>query len=194
MGTHGRSGLSRALLGSVAQAVVHRSTVPLLLVHGSHRPAVSPSDPFHAVLLPLDGTPLAEGALTYQLRAHLATDSRLVLLRAVSHGKARDTAEDRPAMALGYLDALVQERLQGRKCQTLVWGDEPAEAILETASLEHVDLIVMASHRRSRLDRLLYGSIAEHVLRHASMPVLLVPPSEADPAGIPAAAAVAPAQ
>jgi nucleotide-binding universal stress UspA family protein len=59
-------------------------------------------------------------------------------------------------------------------CDTTLVG-APPELILDTAKAENVDLIVMSTHGRSGLNRLLYGSVAEAVLRGAHLPVLLIP-------------------
>jgi nucleotide-binding universal stress UspA family protein len=174
MGTHGRSGLRQALLGSVAQAVLHHTTIPVFLVRGADQPGMNRTDHVHTILVPLDGTPFAEAAFSYVTQMHLDWDTRLVLLRAVSPAEAQWEGEVQPSAALAYLDSLVTTRLPGRTYQTLVRVDEPAKAILETAALEQVDLVVMATHGRAGLDGLIHGSVARHLLQHSPVPLLLV--------------------
>jgi nucleotide-binding universal stress UspA family protein len=197
MGTHGRSGLREVLLGSVAQGVLHQTTVPVLLVRVCEPPAEAGTEPYHTVLVPLDGTAFAEAALSYLARMELNREARLVLLRAVPPstmsspvGSMMGSFSDYPPRAVlnqseanreagrqeavKYLDHVVRTRLQGRTCLTLVSVDYPAKAILETAASEGVGLIVMVTHGRAGLDRLLHGSVAQHVLHHAPVPVLFL--------------------
>lgn len=137
------------------------------------------------ILLPLDGSPLAERALAYAAALARRSTSRIVLVEAVqAHtfpgtdlGSAQikvtgDAEEYLKSIASG-LDA------EGISVETHVYYDHPIDAILDAARRQQADLIVMSTHGRSGLGRMLYGSVADQVLRHATVPVLLVPSTTA---------------
>lgn len=136
---------------------------------------------FGRILVPLDGSALAASALPYVEIMAKSTGASLVLVRAVTVGAllgARlDEQELHPvAESEQYLDG-VAERLRslGLTVETVAREGEPAETILETARAKRVDLIAMATHGRTGLGRILLGSIADEVMRHSTLPVLLVP-------------------
>jgi nucleotide-binding universal stress UspA family protein len=144
---------------------------------------------FRTVLVPLDGSTLAEQALTPACRIAEKFGSALLLLRVVSlerslpslpllapRGEAEAGAAPRPVMdeAEAYLTGLSLP-VPIRSVRTQVLAGAPPELIVATAASSEVDLIVMSTHGRTGLVRLLYGSVAEAVLRGASVPVLLVP-------------------
>jgi nucleotide-binding universal stress UspA family protein len=132
------------------------------------------------ILVPLDGSRQAEAALDAAVQ--FARDGAvLVLLRAVeaptqlgadpTEAQARAVRE-----AEGYLEAAAA-RARGfgaGEVETSVWYGPPVEAIAEAAKFREADLIVMSTHGRSGLARLLLGSVAESVLRSATLPVLLL--------------------
>ncbi|MDP2625844.1 MAG: universal stress protein [Candidatus Rokubacteria bacterium] len=138
------------------------------------------------ILVPLDGSLLAEGAI--QTAAGLARESgaALVLLRAAEAHTlpGADPTDAQVAVvreAEEYLTA-VAARLgeEGvKKVETSVWYGPPATAIIEAARLQKGDLIVMTSHGRSGLGRLILGSVAESVLRGTTTPILLLRAPEA---------------
>jgi nucleotide-binding universal stress UspA family protein len=133
------------------------------------------------ILVPLDGSTLAEPALTRA--AEIATESgaRVILLRAAfAHTyPGTDPIEAQVAVirdAEKYLaDIAGRMRAMGVKnvtCST--WYGEPAPAIIEAAEFNHVDLIVMTTHGRSGFGRLVMGSVAESVLRGTTTPILML--------------------
>ena len=133
------------------------------------------------VLVPLDGSTLAEQALTKALDLVEGADPALLLLRAAeaSTWPGVDPTEEQIRVvreAEQYL-AAVQARLAAkglRKVETSVWYGPPASAIVEAARVAHADLVVMTTHGRSGLGRLILGSVAEAVLRGTSTPILLL--------------------
>jgi nucleotide-binding universal stress UspA family protein len=135
------------------------------------------------ILVPLDGSPLAEHALPYAERLASATSARLILCRALSATKLQPTEI---VHAVDEAHAYVQgvaEQLGSRGSiveTTIPWG-EPADEILEQVRSARADLVVMATHGRSGLGRWLYGSVADEVLRRASVPIFLVPPGSDEP-------------
>ncbi|HEV8585846.1 MAG TPA: universal stress protein [Methylomirabilota bacterium] len=140
------------------------------------------------VLVPLDGSRLAEGALATALG--LAREgAALVLLRAVeAHGTPfADPAAAQVAAIREAEDYLagVAARLRDAgalEVETSVWYGPPAEAIADAARYRKADLIVMSTHGRSGLGRLVLGSVAESVLRSTSTPILLLRPAAPAPA------------
>jgi nucleotide-binding universal stress UspA family protein len=196
MTTHGRGRLSHLWLGSVTDALVRTCSVPLLVVRPIEKPPeVAIAPPFRQIMIALDGSPLAEQALKPALDLGRLMDSHFTLLRvvkpAVMMGYARDwpgevkidehltrqLAED----ARNYLEAIAGRlREQGLAVQTHVTLEgQPALAILEESRLQKADLLSLATHGRSGLKRLLLGSVADKVLRSATLPVLLYrPPAE----------------
>lgn len=138
------------------------------------------------ILVPLDGSALAETALTPAVELARLHGAKLVLLRAAeahtlpladpvqAQVAAVREAEDYLAVVRGRLAAggLVD-------VETSAWYGAPAEAIVEAARFRAVDLIVMSSHGRTGLGRLVLGSVAETVLRGTRVPILLIRPGEA---------------
>jgi nucleotide-binding universal stress UspA family protein len=138
------------------------------------------------ILVPLDGSALAESALTRAVAVAGATGAAILLLRAA----------EAPALAVGdqteaqvkvvreaeeYLD-LVKRRLQtetSAPISTSVWYGHPSEAIAEGAHFNGVDMIVMTTHGRSGLGRILLGSVAESVIRSTATPILVLHPDGA---------------
>ncbi len=128
----------------------------------------------HPILVPLDGSPLAEHALPYATALAKALDVRVVLLHAHWPVHAEEDAPDLHGIANRLRSTGISVELQ---TPHLPSPGEAGEVILQTAGQLHASLIVMATHGRGGLGRLVYGSVADAVLRHASVPVLLVPPT-----------------
>jgi nucleotide-binding universal stress UspA family protein len=134
---------------------------------------------FERILVPLDGSPLAEQAVPYAEALAEATGAQIILVRAVlAHVfPGVDPSEHQlevVAEAERYLSA-VAAGLGGRQVETGVFYGEPARAILAEVRIRKAQLVVMGTHGRSGLGRWLYGSVADEVLRHAQVPVMLVP-------------------
>jgi nucleotide-binding universal stress UspA family protein len=134
------------------------------------------------ILVPLDGSSLAEAALPKALELAETSGARVLLLRAAEAHTLmpRDPTEPQVkavSEAEGYL-ARVQKRLTRRRgrvtVETAVWYGPAARAIVEAARIRKVDQIVMTTHGRSGVRRLLLGSVAESVLRGTTTPLLLL--------------------
>ena len=135
----------------------------------------------NTVLVPLDGSALAEAALPRVVELAADSDTRVILLRA-AHAATFPPGDVVSAQvkvveeAERYL-AEVASRLRTLGVQQVrcsVWYGAPAPAIVDAAGLNHADLIVMASHGRSGLGRVVMGSVAESVLRGTTTPILLL--------------------
>jgi nucleotide-binding universal stress UspA family protein len=199
MATHGRSGISRWVMGSVADKVLGSSALPVLLVR-----AGMPQDMVYErwsnpkLLVPLDGSELAELVLPHVEALALAQDgaaAEVVLVRiceplvlppvttpetTVNWGTTADQyLLESKKSAEKYLTQ-VQRGLAdaGLKVSLEVLDGDPATGVIDYASQRQVNLIVMATHGRSGLGRWAYGSVAQKVLHGASCPILMVrPPS-----------------
>jgi nucleotide-binding universal stress UspA family protein len=136
------------------------------------------------VLVPLDGSPMAEKALPAAIEV-LRAGATLLLIRAVeAHGSPFKEASEAQAAAIReaevYLAGIADgmQRVGVKDVATAVWYGPPVESIADAARYRNADLIVMSTHGRSGLNRLLIGSVAEGVLRATTTPVLLLRPQK----------------
>lgn len=175
IGTHGRSGLGRLLLGSVAENVFRGAACPVLAVKtGPVVPTI------RTILFPTDLSESSESALGVAFSLARDYRARLIVLHVASFGQTFPYTEfERTLKQSSVYRRELEDKL--RHCQKpdcnaefrLEQGD-PAEQIIRVAQEARCDLIVMGSHGRTGLSRLLMGSVAEKTLRSASCPVLLV--------------------
>ncbi len=141
---------------------------------------------FQKILVPLDGSTLAEAALPRAIELAQGSGEKLLLIRAAeAHtlpGVDPTEAQMRVVNEAEEYLAQVSNRLrtQGVKnVETSVWYGPAAYAIVEAARLQKADLIAMTTHGRSGLGRLILGSVAESVLRGTTTPILLIRLAEA---------------
>lgn len=191
MATHGYSGLRRWALGSVADKVVQATQTPILLVRAimEAQQPVAGVQSLQRILVPLDGSALAEQALPLAIELAVGAQAELLLLHAVrpfgaSAPGLRPLHRPPPTIdfpAPGHTQALqrlhgIIERWHPHELAMLpvVTSGEPAQAIVETATQEQADLIVMATHGYSGVRRWALGSVADKVLHAATTPLLLV--------------------
>lgn len=176
MGTAGRAGLERLLLGSVAEAVVRESPIPVLTVHAASGVV---QGPLRRALLLYDFQPHAESARTFlQTKLpevsvdlmHVVTPHALTTPFPVDSPEAGD-----PAQTLGERNASWREEAQ-RRLDALGGGQvvvgDPAHWALEQAAIDGYDLLALGTSSRGPLDRLLFGSVAQQVVRESALPVL----------------------
>ena len=145
---------------------------------------------YKRAIVPLDGSMVAEGIIPFILEIAGPLDMEVVLLRVVvpippsviegsRHVEVEDV-EKRRLEAEEYLAPIVAElRGKGVRVKTQVRRGEPTDEILAGAREIHADLIAMTTHGRSGFGRLLFGSVAEAVLRHSEVPVFLMRQTEA---------------
>jgi nucleotide-binding universal stress UspA family protein len=190
MTTHGYSGFTRWVLGSVTERVLHEAAVPVLVVRYDR--------PLTNALITLDGSWLAEQALEPGIELARRLGLRVTLLR-VDHeerlsafelgmlevagaGLGKQIAQTeglgRVASYLEYVAG--RHRQPGEEIETVVVDGQPPQAILEFIEANEVDLVVMATHGHTGLRRWVYGSVTEKVLHSADCAMLIVrPPAEA---------------
>lgn len=190
--THGRGALSRLWLGSVADVIVRRAPVPVILVR-PHQPTVTfdakdSRRSLRRILIPLDGSPLAEAIIEHGVHLGRIMDAEYTLLRVVDPTALGLSVHDErvaesPALqplrerAQTYLERQAEElRNLGLQVETVVVVGEPAASILDYARAHSIDLIAMATHGRGGFSLLLLGSVADKVLRGSSLPLLLYSP------------------
>jgi nucleotide-binding universal stress UspA family protein len=148
---------------------------------------------YKRVLVPLDGSALAEGVLPLLLEIAGPLDMTIVLLRvlepvtplAVEDMRAVpvEVTEVRKRDAEEYLRPIAAAlRARGVTAEWEIRTGRPEEEIVAAARAAGADLIAMSTHGRSGLGRLLFGSVAEQVLRHADVPVFLLRQTERRPA------------
>jgi nucleotide-binding universal stress UspA family protein len=178
IGTHGRTGLSRVLLGSVAELVVRHAPCPVLTIRPGNEPA-----PYTRVLCPVDLSRPAREAVKLAAAMVKPGGAGITLLHVVElpvsyagELPAPDFHRDLDARSAALLDRWttdLQAAVNVPVAQMTRIG-RPGAQIL--ALLEHdrsFDLVVMGSHGHTGIERMLLGSVAEKVVRHARCPVLV---------------------
>lgn len=178
MCSHGRSGLGRWLLGSVANQVVRAARKPILVVKAD-KSARPPS--FKRLLVPLDGSGLSEEAFQFAVRLARDFESEIVLLRCVDFS-SYSTTHIKVALqyeleeAERYLNSL-PAAYPDVKITREVKANTITRGILESAS--NCDVIVMSTHGASGFERWLLGSVTEKVLARSEKPVFVITHGEA---------------
>ena len=139
---------------------------------------------YKSILLPLDGSPLAENALPHAIAIAERFQAELVLLRVLiplPRGQTTKEAallraeKETAGFVREYMERIavsVQER--GITVQLIVIGGRPHTEIIQYAESNHIDLIVMCTRGESGLSRWLIGSVSDRVMRGANVPVLMV--------------------
>lgn len=169
MGTHGRRGLGRLALGSVAEAAVHTCRVPVLVTRTAP-PARWP----RRILAPYRMAPYADEALLLAARWARYLGAELYVLHVEEDGGWEAVDKDEVSARV--------ERLLGEGDPPPVWlwrTGRPYEQIITAAQAKACDLIVLAAHARGRLRDALIGTTAERVIRRSNVPVLAVPSQSA---------------
>ena len=162
MGTHGRSGWRRALLGSVAETVVKETIVPVLTVR--HESPAGGS--FSRILCPVNFSEVSRQALEDAWVLAVSCDAEVLVAHVVEQhvegGEERFRA---------WLPPSIEGRLEYKELEL---GSEPAHHILEFAEAESCDLVVIGANRRRQSDTTVIGTTTESITRSATMPVLVV--------------------
>lgn len=126
------------------------------------------------ILVPLDGSALARHALPFATFLARATQARLVLLHAYTSQSGSPEADPELDLIQEHADLASGLRERGVHASTWLSYDEPGSAIVDSAADLQADLIVMSTHGRGGVGQLIYGSVAEYVARHSTVPVILV--------------------
>ena len=193
MTTHGRTGVSRAWLGSVADAVVRQDSIPVLMVRPEARAiGLNEHALYSHVVVPLDGSPAAETALEQAASVGSLAHARYTLVRVVApvmvpvHAYAfagasvradDDATAGEMKQAREYLETQATRlAAMGLRVESKVrLDDHAAPGILTVARDVQADLIAMCTHRHGAA-RFVLGSVADKVLRAGTLPLLLMHP------------------
>ena len=199
MSTHGRGGISRWVLGSVADKVLHSISNPVLVVRATQGSVTSGEISLKTVLVPLDGSKRAEMSLPHAVGIASALEARISLLRVtppadyyhqdlasveprlIASGESGwMSADDLIAADAGEVGTYLSD-LKGRLSGD--FGAEvtaehqqrrnAAQVIIDTATAQS-SLVVMTTHGRSGLGRMVLGSVTDRVVRHSNSPVLVI--------------------
>ena len=195
MATHGWGGLRRVAFGSIADKLMREGSAPVAVIRRSAGTQVRA--PRH-LLLALDGSELAEQSLSPAIRLAKAYGAEIHLVRVVNASfspylaSSFDLSPAEPVLlaeladqmhdeARGYLDEVATSlRRQGIRVSWEVRADIPGDEIVRAAETSAADLIVMSSHGRGGIRRLVLGSVTDTVLRTGSIPLLVIPAKGTD--------------
>lgn len=185
MATHGRGGVSRLWLGSVTDALLRRSSVPVLVTRTARKwTLTTATEPFFPrVLVAVDGSALSEEALERAIDLLGESTGEFVLARVedapIAAVSSTWISEATVRVREGYLEPLAERfRTPERTIRThAIVHHDPARAILDLAKEEHAFAIALATHGRTGVRRAVIGSVADKVIRGSSVPVLVCPPA-----------------
>lgn len=190
MGTHGREGIPRLVQSSVAEGVLRSTPVAVMLVHFTQRPF----EPlFHRILVPLDGDEISRTALEHAIELTHSLKANLDVLHVIPdvtkamqnlEGSRRNIQRFVEEAEFESQEIMTQAWTQIRSSdieanrievfETRMQGAKIQDVILAHAKQQKSDLIVMGTHTRTGLALFVMGSVAEGVVHHTSLPVLLV--------------------
>ena len=190
MGTHGRSGFERLILGSVTEKVLRKAACPVLTVpRGAPDAAPAPLVLFKRILCAVDFSDCSMHALNYAMSVAQEADAHLTVMHVLElppdvPREVHETMLAGPRSLQEYI-ALAEEDSRARlrdaipdmvraycTVETVLATGKPYREILRVAEEQKADLLVIGIHGRGPIDRLLFGSTAQHLVRQASCPVL----------------------
>jgi len=186
MTTHGRSGINRWLIGSVADKVLHAAANPLLLVRAGETAAVQGTAAWQRMIVPLDGSPLAERVIPNAAELARPLGLEVVLMRVFGVPTPVFAEDYGPYVEELWtqLEDEAQKYLTEKKQQllahgltnvvTIVTAGFPAEKIIDAARERKDALVAMSTHGRSGFNRFVMGSVTDRVVRHSGDPVLII--------------------
>ena len=188
--THGRSGVSRWRLGSVADKVIRAAGCDTLVIgpeahEGEAWLDVQAVAPFKSIVVPLDGSALAERAVAVAARYAECFDSTLHLVKVVrvpiqpmglagEGAYLPDLLETLEENARDYVHQQAGKLPSGIHCTTSVMIGDAATKLEEYVKQHAIDLVVMTSHGRGGFSRTALGSVTDRLLAHGTAPVLIV--------------------
>lgn len=170
MSTHGRTGISRFVFGSVTAKVLRQAHCPVLVIR-------QPGEISH-ILITLDGSPLAEEAIAPGLTLARSFNSRVTLLRVQQAGGDPDQIDVMEGAEQYLQDIVAINRSFPNQIEWVIKTGPVAESILDYAENNKVDLIAMTTHGRTGLRRWVYGSVTEKVLYAVSRAMLIIRPAD----------------
>lgn len=191
--THGHGGPSMWPLGSIANKILQKACIPMLLVR-----SIKPEKTLHIkelrnILLSLDGSRFAEAIIPYVEGLAQGMDSEVALVRIIepinlprfaAYGRwvdwekdEKDLSAESEKKAKQYLSKKESDlRNKGVKVRSISLSGAPAQTILQYAEDNSVSLIALSTHGFSGISKWAYGSVASKIIESSSKPVLLVRP------------------
>lgn len=189
MSTHGRAGIGRWLMGSVTDRVLHTTMTPMLVVHPERfAPSTASAVTIGTLIVPLDGSDLAEAVLPIATEIAAGTKAGVILARVLDM-PGRSSLNVTQLAAAGVSEATREEQeaaeYLGEKAdslrnagvaevQTRVVRGNPAEEIEELARTTPNSMIIASTHGRSGVGRAVMGSVTDRLVRHSGHPALIV--------------------
>lgn len=190
MATHGRSGVDRFLLGSIAEKVLRATANPLLLVKASEPMVTTGEAPLTSIVVPLDGSDLAEGVLPMVEELAKKLELEVILIRAFAIPYGAYATGDGfydPINLEAFLERLREEAVAYLESKTALLKRNgvarvsfvakeglAADEIIKFARETPANLVAMSTHGRSGIKRWVLGSVTEAVVRHSGDPVLVL--------------------
>lgn len=183
MGTHGRRGFDRLVLGSVTNRVMRTASCPVLVVCNPTRESTDETEPGHVhhhhlgrILYCTDFSQNSEQALNYALSVRSEYDAELTMLHVLEEAPGDSKAEEVIAAATARVDKLIAtEERKGQKIKTAVRIGKPYQQIIQYIQENQIDLVAMGVHGRGTLDVAVFGSTTYRVMQLGPCPVLAVP-------------------
>ena len=201
MTTHGRSGITRWVLGSITEKVLQATTTPLLVIRAQEQKDFTVEVNIKKVVVPLDGSPRAEQVLPHMMALAKALAAQVTLVRVTPSAAEyfqnvgdpsytgypmthyADLAKKVDEGALNYLRRVSRDLHQNQLSsveERLLHGPA-ADAIVDIARETPASIVSMTTHGRSRMGRWILGSVADRVVRHSGGPVLMIRATEENP-------------
>jgi nucleotide-binding universal stress UspA family protein len=168
MGTHGRRGLARIVLGSTAAGVLHATAVPTFV---THEETAGRDAALRTILVAVDASPAGEEAARFAIDFAQQNGASVVLTHVVEKPD-----EGEPFEVLALFERMRTYALAaGVLTETHIVQGDPVDAILSSAEAYRADLIATGIHSRSAIVRLFLGSVAEAIVRSSPIPVVVLP-------------------
>jgi nucleotide-binding universal stress UspA family protein len=185
MGTHGRSGFERLMLGSITEKVLRRAARPVLTVPAAVATTKTPAELLKSIVCAVDFSDCSMHALRYALSIAEESDANLTVMHVLEVPpdlppedaggpfSFRDYVESAQQARLARLNKAIPEDAKTYcKVDTLVTTGKAYREILRVAEERKAGLVVVGIHGRGAIDRLLFGSTTQHLVRLATCPVL----------------------
>jgi nucleotide-binding universal stress UspA family protein len=189
MRSHVRKGIARAWFGSVADKLIRESGIPVLIVRPpSVATALESSFGFKRILIPLDGSTLAEESLSAAVKLARIDGSEITLLRVVTPSKTREPGQIESSIgpapardveeAQAYLNQLLSSPADRsiRVMRRVIIAEDIPATILHVAEMEESDIIAIATRGRGAIARATSGSVADHIMREAVVSAMVIHP------------------
>lgn len=189
MGTHGRKGLSRILLGSVAEEVVRTAPASVLTIR-EQKTFVSPGHHIKSIIVPVDFSRYSRAALHYAKELATAFEAELDVVHVIEE-KLHPAFYNTGVFSIYDLEPDIEERVLGKlqefyrevdglnvPANFTILNGNPAKEIIHRLEEDNADMLVIATHGLTGIQRALIGSVAERLVREAPCPVLTVKSTE----------------